>query len=265
MTDPRDRPATAAGIDIGGSGIKGGVVDLLTGALVGERVREPTPSPSEPQLVAEVVAAVCARLHVDGPIGVTFPGVVRAGAVATAANMDPSWIGVDADALFGDRLRKPAVVLNDADAAGIAEMRFGAGRGRGGVVVMVTLGTGIGSALFLDGGLVPNTELGHIIVAGTDGEKLAAASVRTSHDLSWKAWTRRLNAYLDRLESLLSPDLIIIGGGISKDHARFLPRLRGRAEVIPAMLFNDAGIVGAALATTGRTYSSGDGGAPSPK
>lgn len=132
---------------------------------------------------------------------------------------------------------------------GIAEMKFGAGRGRRGVVMMVTLGTGIGSALFLDGGLIPNTELGHIIVSGEDAERLAAASVRTASDLSWKAWSKRLNAYLDRLESLLSPDLIIIGGGISKDHARFLPRLRVRAEVIPAQLFNDAGIVGAALAT----------------
>ena len=264
MTDPRDLSAAAAGIDIGGSGIKGGVVDLLTGELVGERVRESTPTPSEPQLVAEIVAAICARLPVAGPIGVTFPGVVRAGTIETAANMDPSWIGVDAGTLFGDRLRRSAVVLNDADAAGIAEMRFGAGRNRGGVVVMVTLGTGIGSALFLDGGLVPNTELGHIIVAGTDGEKLAAASVRTSRDLSWKAWTGRLNAYLDRLESLISPDLIIIGGGISQDHARFLPRLRVRAKVIPAKLFNDAGIVGAALASAAPAGSSADPEAPPP-
>jgi polyphosphate glucokinase len=164
--------------------------------------------------------------------------------------MDRSWIGVDAAALFGGRLGRPVVVLNDADAAGIAEMRFGAGRGRPGVVLMVTLGTGIGSALFLEGKLVPNTEFGHIIVSGKDGEKLAAASVRTAKHLSWKAWSKRLNAYLGRLEALLSPDLIIIGGGISKDYARFLPRLRIRAEVVPAELFNDAGIVGAALATS---------------
>ncbi|MEO8511693.1 MAG: polyphosphate--glucose phosphotransferase [Chloroflexota bacterium] len=263
MTVPRDLSATAAGIDIGGSGIKGGIVDLLTGVLVGKRVHEATPLPSEPNVVTEVVAAICARLRVGGPIGVTFPGVVRAGTIETAANMDQSWIGLNAAALFGERLGRSVVVLNDADAAGIAEMRFGAGRGRRGVVVMVTLGTGIGSALFLDGGLVPNTELGHIIVAGKDGEKLAAASVRTSHDLSWTTWTRRLNAYLDRLESLLSPDLIIIGGGISRDHARFLPRLRVRAEVIPALLFNDAGIVGAALATAGHATSSADAWTPS--
>ena len=180
----------------------------------------------------------------------TFPGVVRAGAIETAANLDPSWIGVAAATLFGRRLGRPVVVLNDADAAGIAEMSFGAGRDRAGVVMMVTLGTGIGSALFLDGRLVPNTEFGHIIVSGTDGEKLAAASVRTTANLTWGAWSERLNAYLARLERLLSPDLIIIGGGISQDHAEFMPRLKARAELLPAQLFNDAGIVGAALATT---------------
>ncbi|MES2209322.1 MAG: ROK family protein [Chloroflexota bacterium] len=240
----------AVGIDIGGSGIKGGAVDLATGQLLGERLRQPTPVPSTPDAVSGVVAELVARIAGPGPVGVTFPGVVRAGVIETAANLDPSWIGVDAATLFGRRLGRPVVVLNDADAAGIAEMSFGAGRDRAGVVMMVTLGTGIGSALFLDGRLVPNTEFGHIIVSGTDGEKLAAASVRTASNLTWDAWSERLNAYLARLESLLSPDLIIIGGGISRDHAEFMPRLRARAELLPAQLFNDAGIVGAALATT---------------
>lgn len=242
----------AVGIDIGGSGVKGAPVNLATGSLAGERMSLRTPSPSTPDALAEVVARVGSGIPVAGPVGVTFPGVVRAGVIETAANLDASWIGVDAADLFGQRLGRPVVVLNDADAAGIAEMTFGAGRDRRGVVITVTLGTGIGTALFLDGRLVPNTELGHIIVSGADGEKLAAASVRTAQALSWETWSGRLDAYLARLESLLSPDLIIIGGGISRDHAEFLPRLHARATVVPAQLFNDAGIVGAALATAGR-------------
>lgn len=239
----------AVGIDIGGSGVKGAPVDIATGSLTGERLREPTPAPSTPDAVARVVAQVAGGFAAGGPVGVTFPGVVRAGVIETAANLDASWIGVDAAALFENRVGRAVIVLNDADAAGIAEMAFGAGRGRRGVVMMITLGTGIGSALFVDGHLVPNTEFGHIVVSGKDGERLAAASVRTAEDLSWKAWSERLNSYLARLESLLSPDLIILGGGISKDHAEFLPRLRARAELVPAQLYNDAGIVGAALAT----------------
>lgn len=239
----------AVGIDIGGSGVKGAAVDLATGELTGDRVLEPTPTPSTPLAVADVVAAVASLITADGPVGVTFPGVVRGGVVRTAANVDRSWVGVDARDLFSSRLGRPVNVLNDADAAGIAEMAFGAGRSRGGVVMMVTLGTGIGSALFVDGRLVPNTEFGHIIVAGEDGEKLAAASVRTDQGLSWETWAERLNAYLTRLECLIAPDVIVLGGGISRDHAEFLPRLHARAELVPAQLFNDAGIVGAALAT----------------
>ncbi len=245
--------AFAVGIDIGGSGVKGAPVNVGTGSLAGERLHQPTPRPSTPDAVAGVVAQVAGRIPGVGAVGVTFPGIVRAGFIETAANLDPEWIGVDAGALFAARIGRPVVVLNDADAAGIAEMAFGAGRGRAGVVVMVTLGTGIGSALFVDSRLVPNTEFGHIIVAGSDGEKLAAASVRTAANLSWAAWSERLNAYLARLESLLSPDLIILGGGISQDHAEFLPRLRARAELVPARLFNDAGIVGAAIAAAGWT------------
>ena len=243
------RHPIAIGIDVGGSGVKGAAVNLATGDLAGPRVLEPTPAPSTPLAVADVVAAVASRITVRGPVGVTFPGVVRGGIVETAANVDRSWVGVDANDLFSRRLGRPVIVLNDADAAGIAEMAFGAGRDRGGVVMMVTLGTGIGSAMFVDGRLVPNTEFGHIIVAGEDGEKLAAASVRTAQSLSWETWSERLNAYLARLECLIAPDLIILGGGISRDHVKFLPRLRARAELVPAQLFNDAGIVGAALAT----------------
>lgn len=248
-----DRPITAhtiaLGIDIGGSGVKGAAVDLASGLLAGERSRQATPLPSTPDAVARVVAQVAGDIAHAGPIAVTFPGIVRGGIVETAANLDGSWIGVDAAALFAAHLDRPVVVLNDADAAGIAEMTFGAGRGRAGVVMMLTLGTGIGSALFVDGRLVPNTEFGHIIVAGEDGEKLAAASIRTAKSLSWEEWSDRLGAYIARLECLLTPDLIIIGGGISKDHAKFLPRLQSRAELTPAQLLNDAGIVGAALAT----------------
>lgn len=249
MPAPRTTDPIAIGIDIGGSGVKGAAVDLATGDLVGDRGLEPTPNPSTPSAVAEVVAAIASRITADRPVGVTFPGVVRAGIVETAANVDRSWVGVDANDLFSRHLGRPVVVLNDADAAGVAEMAFGAGRDRGGVVMMITLGTGIGSALFVDGRLVPNTEFGHIIVAGEDGEKLAAASVRTAQGLSWETWAERLNACLARLECLIAPDLIILGGGISRDHVEFLPRLQAHAELVPAQLFNDAGIVGAALAT----------------
>jgi polyphosphate glucokinase len=249
MSSTTDRPSgTLLGIDIGGTGIKGAPVDLVWGVLAADRRRLATPHPATPAAVADVVAQIVDPFPTTGPIGVTFPAIVRRGRVESAANVDPAWIGTDAVELLGQRLGRPVVVLNDADAAGLAEMAFGAGRGRTGVVVMVTFGTGIGTALFLDGRLVPNTELGHIIVSGNDGEKIAAASVKEREDLSWKKWSKRVDAYLARLESLVSPDTIIVGGGVSKDHAHFLPRLHARAEVVPAELFNDAGIVGAALA-----------------
>lgn len=191
------------GIDIGGSGIKRGRVDLETGALPGDRTRIDTLSPPSPRSVAKAVATVVDLVGGDPPIGITFPGIVRGGVIGSAANLRRSWLGTDAAALFADRLMRDVVILNDADAAGIAEMRFGAGRGRGGVVVVVALGTGVGTALFNDGHLVPNTELGHIIVAGKDGEKLAAASVRTRKALGWKAWSGRVSAGLARLETLV--------------------------------------------------------------
>jgi polyphosphate glucokinase len=243
-----DEPATTVvGIDIGGTGIKGAPVDLAAGDLTADRVRLLTPSPATPDAVAGVVAEVLLQLDVHGPVGLTLPAVVRNGVVETAANIDDQWIGVDAADLFGSALGRNVGVVNDADAAGIAEMRFGAGKDRSGVVILVTLGTGIGSAVFVDGKLLPNTELGHLPLHDGDAEEWAAASVREDEDLSWKHWSQRLETYLELVERLLWPDLIIVGGGVSKKSDRFLPRLDLRTEVVPAQLLNNAGIVGAAL------------------
>jgi predicted NBD/HSP70 family sugar kinase len=232
------------GIDIGGSGIKGAPVDTEAGELVQERLRIATPQPAKPDGVAEVVRQIVKHFDWDGPVGITFPGVVVDGVVMTAANVHHSWIGVDAAELFGG-----ATVLNDADAAGIAEMRLGAGRGRRGTVVLLTLGTGIGSALFTDGVLVPNTEFGHIQIHGKDAEIRASAKAREEHDLSWDKWAKRLGEYLGHLEALISPSLIIVGGGVSKRSEHFVPLIEGvRAEIVPARLVNNAGIVGAAMA-----------------
>jgi polyphosphate glucokinase len=236
------------GIDIGGTGIKGAPVDVSAGKLAAERVRLLTPSPATPEAVAAVVGELLVALGTPGPIGVTLPAVVRNGIVETAANIDAAWIGTDAVELFGRTTGRPVAVINDADAAGIAEMRFGAGRGRRGVVVMVTLGTGIGSAVFVDGTLVPNTELGHLPLHGGDAENWAAESVREREDLSWKKWAHRLQQYFEVLEHVLSPGLIVIGGGVSKKAEKFLRYVELRTEIVPAELHNDAGIVGAALA-----------------
>lgn len=239
------------GIDIGGSGIKGGIVDLTDGALVGDRLRIPTPQPSTPDAVADVVASIVEQFDWHGPVGVTLPCVIKQGTSLTAANVDHKWLGLDAAALFADRLGvEPGTVtvLNDADAAGMAEIRFGVGRGRGGVVVLLTFGTGIGSAVFLDGKLVPNTEFGHLEVDGHDAEKRAAASVKEERDLSWEQWAHRVSKYLRTLENLVWPDLIIAGGGVSKKADRWLPLLDVRTEIVAAALKNDAGIVGAAAA-----------------
>lgn len=235
------------GIDIGGTGIKGALVDLEQGVLAGERVRIPTPQPATVPAVLDTVAAVVEQAGWSGPIGCTFPGVVRHGVVGSAANVDDSWIGTDLAAQLGARLGHPATVLNDADAAGIAEMRFGAGRDVPGVVLIATLGTGIGTALFVDGRLVPNTELGHLELDGYDAEKRAASSVKTNEGLSYKAWSKRLQRYFSHVEMLLSPDLIIVGGGISKKSEKFLPRLELQAPIVPAQLLNQSGIVGAGV------------------
>ncbi|HEY0640474.1 MAG TPA: ROK family protein [Pseudonocardiaceae bacterium] len=236
------------GIDVGGSGIKGCTVDLDTGTLVGDRLRITTPDPSTPEAVATVAARIVGRFGWRGRLGVTVPCVVKHGTVLTAANVDPSWIGTDAPEVLGKEIGEPVVVLNDADAAGIAEMRYGAGRDVRGVVVLLTFGTGIGSAVFSDGELVPNTEFGHLQLDGRDAEDIAAASVKEQQDLSWEEWTPRVSRYLAALESLVWPDLIIVGGGISKDADRWLPMLENRTRVVAAQLRNAAGIVGAALA-----------------
>ncbi|MFC8264412.1 polyphosphate--glucose phosphotransferase [Streptomyces cinereoruber] len=243
------------GVDIGGSGIKGAPVDLERGTLTEERHKVLTPQPATPDGVAGCVAEVVAHFGWTGPVGITFPGVVTGSTIRTAANVDKSWIDVDAGALVGPRIGGlPVTVLNDADAAGIAEMTFGAGRDRKGTVIMLTLGTGIGSALFVDGRLVPNTELGHLELKGHDAEKRASTKAKEDEDLSWEHWaTKRVQKYLAHVEMLFSPELFIIGGGVSRKADRFLPLIEGiRAEIVPAELQNNAGIVGAAMAAAGR-------------
>ncbi len=246
------------GIDIGGSGIKGAPADLEKGALAVPRHRIATPQPSTPQAVAEVVGRMVKGFAWQGPVGVTFPAVVQHGVTLSAANVDKAWIGAHAEELFRQVTGLPVTVLNDADAAGMAEMRYGAGRDQKGVVLLLTFGTGIGSALFTDGILVPNTELGHLEIGGRDAEDRAASSVRTELDLSWKQWARRVDRVLGRIEMLFSPDLIIVGGGISKEHTRFFPYLTTRAPLVPAQLYNDAGIIGAALAAAQRPEATGN-------
>jgi polyphosphate glucokinase len=236
------------GIDIGGSGIKGAPVDLERGCLAGERFRAATPQPATPAAVGNVVRQVTQHFGWSGPVGCAFPALVRGGVACTAANIDPAWIGTDVESLLGRRTGCPVTVLNDADAAGLAEVRFGAARDQRGVVLVLTLGTGIGSALFLDGRLVPNTELGHLELDGVKAEWRASDRARKEGKLGWKKWTRRLNDYLLHLELLLSPDLIVLGGGVSRKHERFLARLKTRARIVPARLRNEAGMVGAALA-----------------
>ena len=235
------------GIDIGGTGIKGAPVDVEAGDLTADRYRIPTPKRKRPEEVVAVAKEIAGHFpDIDGPVGVTFPGVVIRGVVHTAANMDKSWIGLDADSLFSRELGRPATLMNDADAAGVAEMRFGSGRDRKGVVIMITLGTGIGCALFHDGVLLPNTELGHIEINGNDAERLASGSARDEEKLSWKDYAKRLQVYLRRVDALLWPDLFIIGGGISKEGDKYLPHVKVRTPILTAELLNNAGIVGAA-------------------
>ena len=242
----------ALGIDIGGTGIKGAVVDVTTGQFVVERLRIETPERSTPDAVAKIVAQITTHFEWTGPVGCTFPGVVAGGVIRTAANVDESWIGADAAATFATATDCLVAVVNDADAAGEAEARFGHPDARTGSVVMLTLGTGIGSALINDGVLVPNTEFGHLKIGKKqiDAEDLAAESVRERDDLGWKEWSKRLSHYLSHLEDLLWPDLFVLGGGVSKKADKFVPHLECRTPVVPAQLLNQAGIVGAALAAT---------------
>lgn len=239
------------GIDIGGTGIKGAPADIGRGALTADRVRIPTPHPATPDAVAEVVAEVVSKFDTAGVVGATFPAVIQGGVARSAANVDKSWIGENVAARLGAASGRTFVVLNDADAAGLAEVRFGAGAGRSGVIIVVTLGTGIGSALFIDGTLVPNTELGHLQFHKGDAEHYAADSVRERKDMSWKKWGQRVGAYLSYVETLFSPDLFIIGGGVSKKSDRYFKYFETTAEVVAAQLLNEAGIVGAALAAAG--------------
>jgi len=244
--------AHVLGIDIGGTGIKAAPVDTGTGELMADRQKLATPQPATPDAVEQIVRDLVKDFNWTGPAGLTFPGVVTSGVIRTAANVDSSWIGLDAVKTFGGSTQLQVTVINDADAAGVAEMRFGAGKGATGTVLLLTLGTGIGSALFIDGILVPNTEFGHIQIRGKDAEKRASEHAREEHDLSWGTWAGRVDEYLEHMEALLSPDLIIIGGGVSRKSDKFLPLLKGlRAKVVPATLQNDAGIVGAALAAVG--------------
>ena len=236
------------GVDIGGSGIKGAPVDLETGETTAERYRLETPRPASPDNMIPVLAKVIAYCGGSGPVGVTFPGVVSGGVTHTAANLDKGWIGLNVEELFGKESGRPCTVLNDADAAGIAEMAFGAGRGQKGVVLMLTFGTGIGSALFVDGRLVPNTELGHLELRGKEAEHRASDRAREEGEMSWGKWAGRVEDYLAHVEKLFSPNLFIIGGGVSRKAEKFLPYVDIRTPMVAAALLNNAGIVGAAMA-----------------
>jgi polyphosphate glucokinase len=236
-----------AGVDIGGTGIKAAPVYIDTGELAAERILLPTPSPATPQAVANVVGEALRHVDVPGPIGLAMPAVVRGQIVETASHIDPTWIGVNAVDFFSKVTGRQVSVLNDADAAGVAEIRFGAGRNMAGVVAVITLGTGIGSALFVDGTLVPNSELGHLPLHGGEAEQWAAESVRHRDNVSWEEYAQRLQAYLDLVQRVLWPQLIIIGGGISNVADKFLPLIQLRTPIVPAHLRNHSGIIGAAM------------------
>lgn len=235
------------GIDIGGSGIKGAPVDTTEGTLLAERYRVATPQPATPEAVAQGVAEIVQFFRWEGAVGCGYPGVIKHGRTMSAANLDPGWIGLEAEHMLTQITGCRVSLINDADAAGLAEMRFGAGMNNPNPVMMLTIGTGIGSALFVNGHLVPNTELGHLIIRGKDAEDRASDRIRVEKDLTWKQWARRFNEYLAYIEKLFSPDLIILGGGVSKRFDKFAPFLETTAELVPAKLLNDAGTIGAAL------------------
>lgn len=237
------------GVDVGGTGIKGALVDLDKGVLHTKRRRIETPHPATPAAVAATVAIVAQKAGwTEGCFGCALPAVVTGGLVRTAANIDPSWIGADGEHIISEAVGDKAVLLNDADAAGLAEMRFGAGRDAPGVVLLLTFGTGIGSAVFCDGSLLPNSELGHIELDGVEAEAIASAKVQEDEHLTYPEWTRRVNEYLAAVEAMLWPDLVIIGGGISKEFDEYRELLVSRSRIVPALLRNNAGIIGAALA-----------------
>lgn len=237
------------GIDVGGSSIKAGVVDAHAGRLLHQPISAPTPRPATPEAMMPVIAALAQRLpEATGRIGLAFPAVIKQGRACTAANVDPAWVGTDGAALVRRALNRPALFLNDADAAGLAEMRLGAGRGEHGTVIMLTFGTGIGTALFTAGQLFPNTELGHMELNGMDAERWASARVKTLRKLDWQEWIERVNVYLKRMHAMLWPDLFILGGAISEHFGEFAPLLRSQARIHPAQFAGQAGVIGAALA-----------------
>lgn len=239
----------AIGIDIGGTGIKGALVNVKDGSLIGERVRFATPEGGKPADIAAVVKKIVEQLHpgrLSVPVGICFPAVVKHGRTMSAANISKDWIGLDAETLFEETLGKHVHMINDADAAGVAEVKYGAAQKRKGLVFMCTLGTGIGTALFINGDLVPNAELGHLEIDGVDYETKAAFSAKEREDLSFADWAVRLQKYFETVERLFSPDLIVIGGGVSKQHNEFIPLLKLSAEILPAAKRNNAGILGAA-------------------
>lgn len=236
------------GIDVGGSGIKGAPVDTDTGELLAERIRIKTPKSAEPQPIADVVKEIAHSFHWNGPIGIGFPAPIKSGVAMMAANISPKWIGTNADDLFTKTTGCDCTMINDADAAGLAEMKFGAGRGQPGTVILLTLGTGIGSAIFYRGNLLPNTEFGHLDMLGRDAEQRTSDAARQRDELTWKKFAKRLTRYLKQMEKLFWPDLFIVGGGVSKESDKYLPLLKIQTPIIPAQLLNQAGIVGAALA-----------------
>ncbi|MGA9360792.1 MAG: ROK family protein [Mycobacterium sp.] len=239
------------GIDVGGSGIKGGIVDLDTGQLIGDRIKLLTPQPATPPAVAKTIAEVVNGFGWTGPLGVTYPGVVTHGVVQTAANVDKAWIGTNVRDVISSELNgQDVTVLNDADAAGLAEERYGAGKGNSGLVIMLTFGTGIGSAVIHNGTLIPNTEFGHLEVGGKEAEQLAASSVKERNDWSYEKWAKQVTRVLIAIETVMWPDLFIAGGGISRKADKWVPLLENRTPVVPAALQNTAGIVGAAMAST---------------
>ena len=243
------------GIDIGGSGTKGALVNLHTGEFVGERIKFETPKPATPEAVAATAARIVKQAGWDGPVGITLPGVVRGSTMLTAANIDPSWLHTNIHEVFGAHLGdRPITFLNDADAAGLAEVAYGNPQAKSGAVICLTLGTGIGSAFLVEGKLFPNTELGHLFVDGEEAEKLASSGVKKSLGLSYQEWAPRLEKVLSEYERLFNPTAFVIGGGISRKSARWLPLLHLATPIIPATLLNRAGIVGAALAAREPDY-----------
>lgn len=242
------------GIDIGGTGIKGAPVDTETGSLTADRHRVPTPQPAAPDAVIDVIGELVDHFNWDGLVGCTFPAIIKNGVTHSAANVDNAWIGYEAEKNLRQRTGCSLLLVNDADAAGIAEMQFGAGKDHAGLVFILTLGTGIGSAIFVDGQLMPNSELGHLEINGKEAEKWTADSIRKKKELKWKQWAERLNTYFSHLEFIFSPDLFIIGGGVSKRFDKYEAYLTTQAPIVPATLRNEAGIVGAAMAARRLTH-----------